>query len=36
MIKTQTYCGKEESAQSQMGQASDVVLHLVEDFLNKG
>ena len=36
IIKTQIYCGKEESAQSQMGHASDVVLYLVEDFLNKG
>ena len=36
IIKTKIYCGKEESAQSEMGHALDVILHLEEDFLNKG
>ena len=36
IINTKIYCGKEESAQSEMGHASDVELHLAEDFLNKG
>ena len=36
IIKTKIKCGKDESAQSEMGHASDVVLHLAEDFLNEG
>ena len=36
IIKIKICCGKEEGAQSEMGHASDVVLHLAEDFLDKG
>ena len=33
--KIKIHCGKEKSAQSEMGHASDVVLHLTEDFQTK-
>ena len=36
IIKIKIYCGKEEGTQTDMGHASDVVLHLAEDFLDKG